>query len=307
MDERWFSLNRFFRQRFGARIRKIPLNAGFSCPNRDGSLDTRGCIYCDAYGSGPLLPAPEPVESQISTYIRRHPQAQFMAYFQAFSNTYAPPGVLRDRYGRALRFPAVRGIFIGTRPDCINAEVIDVLNELSRRTYVCVELGLQSIHDRSLKFLNRHHDYAQFLQAYDRLQARGLDVVVHLILGIPGETQDMMRATIQEMNRLKPRGIKLHMLHVLRNTQLESMYRRGGITLFCREDYVRLVADLLEELDPDIVIHRLTGERNRELFVAPDWALQKAETLNRIQREMIRRDTWQGKNRGAPRPLLPNT
>ncbi|MBN1197527.1 MAG: TIGR01212 family radical SAM protein [Candidatus Aminicenantes bacterium] len=302
MNDRYFAANRFFRQKFGQKIRKISLNAGFSCPNRDGTLDREGCVFCDGYGSGPLLRNPPPIDAQIESYIRSHPGAAFVAYFQAFSNTYAPPDILRARYAQALCFPQVKGVFIGTRPDCIHKDVLQVLTELSAQTYVCVELGLQSIHETSLNYLNRHHGLEAFQSAFQALKDCGLDVVVHLILGIPGESREMMLATIQEMNRIKPRGIKLHMLHVLRRTRLESLYLSGVVPLFSREQYISLVVDMLEYLDPDIVVHRLTGERNRELFVAPDWALDKAATLNRIRQVMCERDTWQGKRLGAPGP-----
>ncbi|HDP94775.1 MAG TPA: TIGR01212 family radical SAM protein [Candidatus Aminicenantes bacterium] len=305
MNERYFTANRFFRQKFGHKTRKIPLNAGFSCPNRDGTLDTLGCIYCDQFGSGPLLKTPLPIDVQIESHIKNQPDAHYIAYFQAFSNTYAPADTLRALYAPALRFPQVKGVFIGTRPDCLHTDVFQVLIDLSKQRYVCVELGLQSIHETSLKFLNRHHDFETFRSAFRALKDCGLDVLVHLILGIPGESTDMMRSTILEMNRIKPRGIKLHMLHVLRRTQLEALYQQGNIPLFNQEQYVTLVADLLESLDPDIVVHRLTGERNRELFVAPVWALDKVDTLNRIHQEMRKRDTWQGKKLGARGPMQP--
>ena len=208
----------------------------------------------------------------------------------------------RQLYFLPLRFPGIKGIFIGTRPDCVNIDVLQVLSELSEQTYVCVELGLQSIHEASLSYLNRHHGPEKFYQAFAALKNCGLDILVHLILGIPGESRDMMLSTILEMNRIKPRGIKLHMLHVLRRTRLESLYLQGKVPLFTQEEYITLVVDLLEFLDPDIVVHRLTGERHRELFVAPAWALDKAGTLNRIHQEMRRRDTWQGRKLGAPGP-----
>jgi len=305
MNDRYFSANQFFREQFGGKTRKISLNAGFNCPNRDGTLDTQGCIYCDAYGSGPLLEHPPTVKDQIATYLTKHPGSRYIAYFQAFSNTYAPADRLHQLYAQALIFPEVKGVFIGTRPDCINKEVLEVLAELSSQTYVCVELGLQSIHDRSLQRLNRHHDYADFLKAFNALRNVGLDTVVHLILGIPGESRQDMWASLHEMNRLLPRGIKLHMLHVLKQTKLASLYRNGEIQLFSQKEYVSLLVDLLEGLAPDIVVHRLTGERNRELFIAPAWALDKAGTLKRISQEMSQRDTWQGKALGAPRRSTP--
>jgi len=304
MSDRYFTANRFFREIFGGKTRKIPLNAGFSCPNRDGTHDTRGCIYCDAFGSGPLIKTRKSISRQIEDYIRQRPHPRYIAYFQAFSNTYGSAEQLRQAYWPALHYPEVMGVFIGTRPDCINRETIEVLKELSQRTYVCVELGLQSIHEDSLKFLNRHHDYGQFLQAYQALQSIHVDTLIHLILGIPGETVDMMHATIREMNRLKPRGVKLHMLHVLRDTRLEELYRKGKVALFTRENYISLVVELVESLSPEIVVHRLTGERNPELFVAPMWALDKAGILNQIQKEMRERDTWQGRALGASRLRL---
>lgn len=302
MSDRYFTSNRFFRELFGSKTWKIPLNAGFTCPNRDGTHDTEGCIYCDAFGSGPLIENAISISSQIEEYIRKRPQRTYVAYFQAFSNTYGTAQQLRQTYWQVLNYPEVRGVFIGTRPDCLTSENLGVLKDLAKKTYVCVEVGLQSIHDDSLKYLNRHHDYLQFLKAFHALQSIQVDTLIHLILGIPGETTEMMHATIREMNRLKPRGVKLHMLHVLRDTRLEELYRQGRVPLFSRESYVDLIVELLETLSPDIAVHRLTGERNAELFIAPLWALDKAGTLRQIQKELVDRDTWQGKALGASRP-----
>ena len=296
MNDRYFTVNRYFRSLFqGQKVRKIPINAGFSCPNKDGTLDINGCTFCDEYGSGPLEKTPPPISDQVETFIHRHPGNQFIAYFQAHSNTYAPPETLRKVYSSVLEYPQVVGISIGTRPDCINKFNLQVIDEISHRTHVSVELGLQSIHESSLKTLNRNHDYPSFLSAFHELKALSVDTVVHLILGIPGESREMMRESIMEMNRLLPRGVKLHMLHVLKNTTLEQQYRRNEITLFRQSEYTELVADLLELLDPRIVIHRLTGERNREIFVAPQWAQDKPGTLRMIGQILQQRDSWQGK------------
>lgn len=298
MQDRYNSLNAFLRKKFkGRKIRKIPINAGFPCPNKNGRLSDAGCIFCDTFGSGPIKSFTLPIREQIQAFIgaREREKVNYIAYYQAHSNTYAPVEVLREKYEIIFSFPEIVGLFIGTRPDAIAPEVYPLLEELNKRTYLTVELGLQSIHARSIEFLNRNHTYNQFLDTFRQLSERNIPVVVHLILGIPGETPTDMLETIKEMNRLKPAGLKFHLLHVLKNTPLYDMYRRGEFKLLEKDAYVDLVVTLLEHLDPGIVIHRLTGERDKEIFYAPQWAMNKNEVIRAIRKTMEDRDTYQGK------------
>jgi len=298
MSELYNSFNAFLRKKFrNKKIRKIPINAGFPCPNKNGKVSDKGCIFCDTYGSGPIKSFDLSIHDQISQYIsdRSSRPFKYIAYYQAHSNTYGPVKELREKYEIIFHFPEIVGLFIGTRPDAIAPEVYPLLEALNERTYLTIELGLQSIHSKSLQYLNRNHTYQQFLDTFYRLRERGIDVVVHLIIGIPGETEHDMLATIKEMNRLKPAGLKFHLLHVLKDTPLYHMYQEGTFKLLEKDEYVDLVVTLLEHLDPSIVIHRLTGEREREIFYAPEWALDKNDVIQSIRKTMIERKTFQGR------------
>jgi len=297
MKIRYYSFNKFLKNKFpGKKIRKIPVNAGFGCPNKDGTLSFDGCIFCDQYGSGPIKKFNLPVRDQIRSFIDSHPDNYYIAYYQAHSNTSGNPDDLIKKYRIALEYDRVLGLFVGTRPDAINDAVYPVLAEINSETYFSVELGLQSIHEKSLNYLKRNHTYDQFLRTYFKLKKKNIDVIVHLILGIPQETFDDMKKTILEMNRIKPAGIKIHMLHVIRNTHLYEMYERGEVNLFNRSEYVETLVTLLEFIDPEIVIHRLTGERDREIFHAPEWALDKPAVLSAINRLLEEKNSYQGKN-----------
>ncbi len=295
MDEPFHSFASFLRRRFpGVPVRKIAIDAGLSCPNRDGTLSEAGCIFCDAYGAGPVAAKGQSIERQIEARIARFPGQRFLAYFQAHCNTHGPLADLRSKYEVVFRYPEIVGLFIGTRPDALPPPVLDLLAQTARRTYLCVELGLQSVHDRSLEWLQRRHTYAQFLEGFAALRRLGIDVVVHLIIGIPGETRGDMRATIAAMNALRPAGIKLHPLHVLRGTELEQRHARGQLSLLDEDEYVEIACDLLERLDPDIVVHRLAADREAGLFVAPLWARRKAAVLESIRRRLRRGGSGQG-------------
>jgi radical SAM protein (TIGR01212 family) len=289
------TFNSFLKNKFNhKKIRKIPINAGFLCPNKDGRKSDLGCVFCDSYGSGPIKSFHLPISEQIEGFINKNPGSSFIAYFQAHTNTYAPVNELKQKYSIALKYPEVIGLFIGTRPDSISDDVYPLLEELNRRIYLSVELGLQSIHPKSITFLNRCHTFQEFLDTFQKLKERNLDTIVHLILGIPGETKEDMHQTIREMNRLKPTGIKFHLMHVLKNTPLYEMYTKGNFKLMEKDEYVDLIIDLLENLDPSIVIHRLTGERDKEIYHAPLWALNKIDVINSIRTKMIRGDLYQG-------------
>ncbi len=296
MTDPYFTFNTFLRQKFdNQKVRKIPINAGFSCPNKDGTISTEGCIFCDHYGSGPINTFTMPIEDQIKQFIHGHRGMKYLAYYQAHCNTHASLRVLEQKYEIIFSFEDIVGLSIGTRPDSIGDEVYPLLDKLNRRIYLMVELGLQSIHQKSLTFLKRNHSYDEFLDTFQKLRSRGIDVVVHLIVGIPGETKREMFDTVQEMNRLKPAGVKFHLFHVLRDTPLSDMYRRQEFKLLEKDEYIDIIVSLLERLSPDIVIHRLTGERDREIFEAPNWALDKMDTIQSIRDRMRDLDTYQGK------------
>ena len=296
MDDPYKSFNSFLRDKFNnQKVRKIPINGGFLCPNKDGKFSKKGCVFCDAYGSGPIKSFDLSISAQIERYIDSHPGCKYIAYYQAHSNTYAPVAELREKYETVFKYQDIVGLFIGTRPDCISDDVYPLLEEMNKRTYLSVELGLQSIHPRSLLYLNRNHTYPEFLETFSKLKERNIDVVVHLIIGIPGESQADMVAMVKEMNRLKPAGIKFHLLHILSGTPLFSDYKKGTFRLLEMDEYIDLMVLLLEHLDPEIVIHRLTGERDREIFVAPQWALRKIDVINSIRLKMKERQTHQGR------------
>jgi radical SAM protein (TIGR01212 family) len=299
MKPPYYSFNTFLQKKFpGQKVRKIPINAGFPCPNKTGGKSGPGCVFCDAYGSGPIKTFDMTIDQQIRQFIEKSSKRgdfKYIAYYQAHSNTAAPIEELRKKYEIIFDFPGIVGLFIGTRPDAIADEAYPLLEELNRRTYLTVELGLQSSHEKSLRFLNRNHTYDCFLDTFEKLTARGIDVVVHLIVGIPGESRADMLQTIDEMNRLKPAGIKFHLMHVLKNTPLLDIYEKEKFKLLEKDQYVELIVYLLERLDPSIVIHRLTGERDREIYHAPLWALDKNSVLLAIRSKMMEKNTRQGK------------
>lgn len=284
---------------FGGRVQRISVDAGLSCPNRDGSLDTEGCIFCGGSGSGSFgilreLSIAGQIENGKEVMRRKYKAAQFMAYFQAYSNTYAALDDLRKLYDEALSVPDVVGLIIATRPDCLSDEVLGHLVELSSQTYLWLELGLQSIHDRSLELINRRHDHGCSVDAVQRTTSRGIRVCAHIILGLPGETREEMLAMAGELNRLGVDGVKLHLLHVMKGTRLAEMYGRGDVQVLERDEYAGLVCDFLERLAPRILIHRLTGDGGHDNLVAPLWSLKKFEILNLIDAELERRGTRQG-------------
>lgn len=301
--KRYNLFSEHLKQRFGGRIHKISVDAGFSCPNRNGTRSLPGCLFCDPGGSGATgiergLPVAEQLETGKEIMRRKYKAQRFLAYFQPFSNTFAPVEKLRSLYDEALAVPDVVGLSVGTRPDCLPAEVLDLLAGYQRCTYFWLELGLQSVHDATLAFLRRGHDYATFLAAYREAKARGLRVCVHVILGLPGESREAILATADEMARLQVDGIKIHLLHVLRGTPLGDLYEQGGIPVLGQAEYVTLAADFLTRLHPDTLVHRLTGDGPRDLLLAPLWSLNKWEVLNAIDGELVRRDLRQGKNCG---------
>ena len=287
------------KQRFGGRVHKISVDAGFSCPNRDGGRDSHGCLFCDSGGSGAVgIERNQPIAVQLERakeLMRRKYRAKwFIAYFQPFSNTFAPVAHLRHCYDQALAVEDVVGLAIGTRPDCLPAETLDLLAEYHQQTYFWLEIGLQTSHNRSLDFLQRGHDYQCFLDAFRQAKERGLRVCVHLILGLPGESREDVLATAVEMARLKVDGVKLHLLHVLRGTPLGELYLQGQVPMLEMQEYVELAVDFIERLHPDTLIQRLTGDGPRDILLAPLWSMDKWEVLNAIDAELGRRGSKQG-------------
>ncbi|EHQ87673.1 TIGR01212 family radical SAM protein [Desulfosporosinus youngiae] len=298
--KRYHTFNEHLRNQFGEKVFKVSLDAGFTCPNRDGTLGRSGCVYCSERGSGDFagdqkLSLHDQFVEVAERMKKKWPSAKYLAYFQAYTNTYASVERLREVYEEALAEENVIGLSISTRPDCLPEDVLDYLEELNQRTYLWVELGLQSSHDRTMEWIGRGHDYARFLQGLKQLRSRGIQVCVHIILGLPGESRAEMMETAQAVADLPIQGIKLHLLHVLRGTPLEEIYRQEPFELMTKEDYVALVADILEILPPEVVIHRLTGDGPPEDLIGPLWSRKKWEVLNAIDAELESRDTWQGK------------
>lgn len=286
-------------QRFGTRVHKISVDAGFGCPNRNGGREGSGCLFCDPTGSGSAtietqLTVADQIEHGKEVMSRKYKAGKFMAYFQPFSNTLAPVARLRVLYDEALAVDDVVGLAVGTRPDCLPVEVLDLLAEYHQKSYFWLELGLQSSHDRTLDWLQRGHDFATFDRACREAKSRGLRVCVHVILGLPGESHDDMLATADVLAELQVDGVKLHLLHVLRATPLGNLYLEGKVPLLERDEYVSLVVDVMERLHPATLIHRLTGDGPRSQLLAPLWSLKKWEVLNAIDAEFARRNSRQG-------------
>ena len=293
-NKRYYTYDYYLRQRFGRKCARVTLDAGFSCPNIDGSCGTGGCIYCTAPIERNRKPAPL---AEQFTANRAVQQAKWrgsasIAYFNAGTNTYAPTERLRKLFETALAFPDVVGLAIATRADAISDETIELLRELDRRTFLVVELGLQSVHDSTAELINRGHTYAQFLDAYRRLS--GLNVCIHIINGLPREDEDMMLETAREIARLHPMMIKIHMLYVSRGTPLAAMWERGDLPLLSRDDYARITVDQLELLPPDTVVGRLTGDGERSSLLAPEWTLKKLTVTNEIDKLFVKRGSMQG-------------
>lgn len=298
-NKRYNTFDNYLKARFGCKVAKVSLNCGFGCPNRDGTKGSGGCIYCSPSASGDFAGNPEMSVTEQFFDIKKGIDAKwhgakYLPYFQAGTGTYAPVEKLRSLYYEALSLPDTVGISIATRPDCIPDDVLSLLAEISQKTYLTVELGLQSIHDETGRLINRCTDYAEFLEAYTRLTACGINVCVHLINGLPGETREMMLESVETVGRLRPHAVKLHMLHILKNTAAERMYREGKIKVFELSEYVELVCDELELLPYDTVIGRITGDGGRDTLVAPLWSVKKFDVMNGVDREMNRRGVFQG-------------
>jgi len=298
-SKRYHDLKTYWRNRFGCTVYKLPVDAGFTCPNRDGSLGTGGCIYCDGRGSrlrqeGPLPSVSEQISRGREFYRNRKGAKKFIAYFQTFTNTYAPCGQLERLYDEALAQEDVIGLSVGTRPDCVSDDVLNLLKDYARDYHVWLEFGLQSIHDETLRRIRRGHTAAQFFDAVRRAADEDLLICTHIILGLPGESHEDVLETAAVLASLPIRGIKIHLLLALEGTALGEEYKKGQLTLWTREEYVTTVCDVLEILPPDMVIQRLTADGYQDIFLAPAWATNKMSILNAIDREMEQRNSRQG-------------
>lgn len=303
MKKRYNTLNDYYRQIFGEKIFKVPIDAGFDCPNRDGTVAHGGCTFCTVSGSGDAIVAPDaPIRDQFYKEIdfmhRKWPDVKkYLVYFQNFTNTHDTVDVIRERYEQAINEPGVVGINIGTRPDCLPDETIAYIAVLSERMHVTVELGLQTTYDETSKIINRAHTYDLYVETVKRLRqlAPKVEIVSHLINGLPGETHDMMIENVRRCvtdNEID--GIKLHLLHLMTSTKMQRDYHEGRLKLLGMEEYVNIICDQLEIIPKNIIIHRITGDAPRDMLIGPMWSLKKWEVLNAIDQEMERRGSYQG-------------
>lgn len=299
-EKRYYSLDYYLKQTYGEKLYKIALDGGMTCPNRDGTLGARGCIFCSAGGSGDFAgdrrtSITEQIEAGKAQSIRKHNGSSYIAYFQAYTNTYAPVSYLRSVFTEAINHPDIRILSIATRPDCLNDDVLALLAELNKKKPVWVELGLQTIHEETAQFIRRGYKLPVFEDALRKLRKIGITVIVHTILCLPGESREMMLDTICYLNTQDIQGIKLQLLHILKHTDLADYYEKHPFYLPSREEYYELLGMCICNLRPDIVIHRLTGDGPRKLLVAPLWTGNKRQVLNGMQRYFKEQNIWQGK------------
>lgn len=301
-NKRYHTWNYALRQQFGEKIFKVPIDGGFDCPNRDGTVAKGGCTFCSVSGSGDMIVAPsDPLPLQFQKEIQLMHQKwptvdQYIVYFQNFTNTHAPVDVIRHRFEQVVNEKGVVGLSIGTRPDCLPDEVVNYLAELNERFYLWVELGLQTTFEETSAAINRAHDYQTYLDGVAKLRKHGIRVCTHLINGLPGETPAMMRENVRRtIQDSDIQGIKLHLLHLMTNTKMMRDYNEGRLQLMSKEAYVSVICDQLEMIPPEIVIHRLTGDAPFKTIIGPMWSLKKWEVLNAIDAEMKRRNSYQGK------------
>lgn len=305
-NKRYYTLNCYYKRKYQRKVFKVSLNAGFTCPNRDGTISTGGCIFCSALGSGDFAGDRNlDLVTQFNTIrdmmLKKWPDALYIGYFQANTNTYGSIEELKEKYETILKLPNVVGLNIATRSDAINDDILEYLSELNKKCDLVIELGLQSMHDETLKLINRGHDLKNFDECVKKLKSKNIKVVAHIINGLPGETKEMMVETASHLNDLGIDGIKIHMLHIIENTKLAQMYKEKPFHILTKEEYIDIVISELEVLNENIVIHRITGDPVKEDLIAPTWLLKKFCVLNDIDKEMVKRDTYQGKYAKNPR------
>lgn len=314
-DKRYNQYSAHLKNKFGVKVYKVTLDAGFSCPNRDGGLNValnpemclqdelgkpvRGCIFCDDSGSfsqahSNLLSIEDQLEVGIEKLSKRFKAQKYMSYFQAYSNTYKPVKELEEIYESSLKHPDIVGLSIGTRPDCVDDEKLKLIASYKDDYYTWIEYGLQSIHDKTLKAINRGHDFECFLRAYEKSKELGLNVCAHVIFNLPGENRDDILKTAEKLAQLKVDGVKIHMLCALEGTRLSQIYQDKKIDFMSEEDYIQTTCDFLEILPPETTIHRLAGNGLSSTLIAPEWLGKKMDCLNRIDRELEKRESYQG-------------
>ena len=298
-NKRYHTLDYFYKQKFNSKVCKISLNAGFTCPNIDGTKGYNGCIYCSKTGSGEYGGNPkEDLIKQFNeikkTMDKKWPNSKYIGYFQARTNTYAPVKILKEKYETILKLPNVVGLSIATRPDAISDECLEYLKELNKKTFLTIELGLQTIHEKTSKLINRCHDLKCFEETLKKLQKNNIFTVVHIINGLPFETKEMMIDTVKYLNKLNIDGIKIHMLSILKNTPLETYYNKNKFHVLSKEEYIDIIVEQLRHLNPKIVIQRLTGDPMKEELIEPQWTTKKIDILNTIDKTMANNNIYQG-------------
>ena len=294
-EQRFHSISTWLKRQFGEKTIKLAIDGGFTCPNRDGSKGHGGCLFCSDNGAGEFA---SNVEDQIHLYADKWPNARYLGYFQNHTNTYAPVSELREKYEAILANPKIEGLVIGTRPDCLSEEVLDLLGEINQTHFLWVELGLQTMHEETAELINRCYPLSVFEEAMEGLRSRGIKTVVHLILGLPGETREMMLDSVRYVaNQPDLFGMKLHLLNVVKGSRMAADYSEYQ-PFASIEEYVNLVVECLELIPPQVTIHRLTGDAPRSILITPPWSFNKRTILNGINEQLHLRDTWQGKKCG---------
>ena len=298
-NKRYHTLNYFYKNKFGIKVFKVSLNGGFSCPNLDGTLGYGGCIYCSKSGSGEFggdihKSLTEQFMEIKEVVNKRHIPCKYIGYFQARTNTYAPVDVLRKKYEEVLKIDDVIGLNIATRCDAISDDCLNYLEELNKRTFLTIELGLQTIHKKTTEIINRCHTLDEFDEMVKKLRERNINVLVHIINGLPFESEEMMLDTVRHLNKLDIQGIKIHMLHIIKDTEMARLYEKTKFHILSKEEYIDIVIKQLELLNPKIVINRITSDPDKDLLVEPRWLCDKCQLLNDIDKEMKKRNTYQG-------------
>ncbi|WP_186575863.1 TIGR01212 family radical SAM protein [Aquibacillus kalidii] len=299
-QKRYHSWNYHLKNTFGHKVFKVALDGGFDCPNRDGTVAHGGCTFCSASGSGDF--AGDRVDDLVTQFKQikqkmhqKWKDGKYMAYFQAYTNTHAPVEELRDKFESVLNQEGVVGISIATRPDCLPDDVVDYLAELNQRTYLWVELGLQTVHQQTSDLINRAHDLNCYLEGVQKLRKHGIRICSHIINGLPGEDYNMMMDTAKAVSKMDVQGIKIHLLHLLKGTAMVKQYEKGLVQFLSKDEYINLVVDQLELLPKEVIIHRITGDGPPDLLIGPMWSLNKWDVLNAIDQELEKRNSWQGK------------
>ncbi|WP_246879793.1 TIGR01212 family radical SAM protein [Bacillus suaedae] len=299
-EKRYYSWNHYLRNQFGEKVFKVPLDAGFDCPNRNGSVAYGGCTFCSERGSGDFAgDRQDDLVTQFNQIKNRMHQkwksGKYIGYFQAYTNTFAPVETLRAYFEAILQQEGVVGLAIATRPDCLPDDVVEYLAELNERTFLWIELGLQTVHEKTATLINRAHDFQCYVEGVNKLRKHNINICAHIINGLPMENEEMMMETAREVSKLDVQGIKIHLLHLLKRTPMVKQYEKGLLELMSFESYIKTVVDQLEILPPDMIIHRLTGDGPADLMIGPMWSLNKWKVLNEIENELRLRGSWQGK------------